>query len=65
MRFSVFYDYVTGIKMMMKCARFYEEEFKINHPFVYTIVKISSTNEETGVREMIPLFAGHVTNPKY
>ncbi|GAB1862620.1 Neuroserpin [Camponotus japonicus] len=55
---------VTGI-MMMKSARRYQEEFKINHPFVYTIGKVSSTNEETGVREMIPLFAGHITNPEY
>lgn len=65
MRFSVFYDYVTGIILLLKHARIYEEEFKINHPFVYTIVKIFSTNEETGVREMIPLFAGHITNPEY
>jgi len=65
MRFLVSYnDYFTGI-MMMKSARRYQEEFKINHPFVYTIGKVSSTNEETGVREIIPLFAGHITNPEY
>lgn len=40
------------------------KEFEINHPFVYAIVK-TSTNEETGVRGVIPLFAGHVVNPEY
>lgn len=65
MRFPMLYnDYVTGITMLTY-AMVYEEEFKINHPFVYTIVKTSSTNEETGIREVIPLFAGHVVNPEY
>lgn len=52
---------VTG---MLCCGIKVYKEFEINHPFVYTIVKIS-TNEETGVRGVIPLFAGHVVNPEY
>lgn len=56
-------DYVTGI-VVQAFALVFEEEFDINRPFAYTIVKASS-NEESGVREVIPFFFGHITNPEY
>lgn len=56
--------YVTGI-VLQAYAMVYEEKFEINRPFIYNIIKTSSTNEETGVREVIPLFVGHVANPEY
>lgn len=56
-------DYVTDI--LVGYAMVYEEEFDINRPFIYNIIKTSSTNKETGVREVIPLFVGHVVNPEY
>lgn len=60
----VFYnDYVAGVKVLAYSIVF-EEEFDVDRPFVYTIVK-TSLNEETGVREMIPLFVGHIVNPEY
>lgn len=56
-------DYVTGI-VIQAFSLVFEEEFDINHPFVYAIVKTSS-NEESAAREVIPLFFGHITNPEY
>lgn len=63
MCYNALYDYVTGTKIQLCCMVYYEE-FKINHPFIYTIVK-TSTNKKTGIREVIPLFIGQVVNPEY
>lgn len=56
-------DYVAGIVALAYAINF-AEEFDVDRPFMYTIVK-TSLNEETGIREMIPLFVGHIVNPEY
>lgn len=55
-------DYVTGT-ILQAYSIVFEEEFEVNRPFLYTIIKTSS-NQGTGVREVIPLFAGHIVNPE-
>jgi len=54
---------VTGT-VMVAFAMVYTEEFDINRPFAYSIVK-KLEGREAGVRETISLFAGHITNPEY
>jgi len=54
-------DYVAGI-VIQALSISYEDEFKIDHPFVYTIIKASS-NEETGVREVTSIFFGDIVDP--
>lgn len=56
-------DYVTGVAVQA-FSLVYAEEFEIDRPFVYTIIKASSS-EKSGIREVIPLFSGHITNPEH
>jgi len=55
------YDYVAGI-VIQAFSITYEDEFEIDRPFVYSIIKTLS-NEETGVREVTPIFFGHIVDP--
>jgi len=54
-------DYVAGT-VVQAFSMIHEDEFEINHPFVYTIIKASS-NEETGVRKVTSIFFGYIVDP--